>query len=157
MCRKASELKFRPLVNVVDSARAQAETGDRTQAMLYLRQIVATGQGPRLRPVIVGATEFARYRDDAEFKAMLSAIVPCRAEPYRQFDFWVGEWEVQDPAKNVVGRNKVTLEQEGCLILENWTWYVAAPGKVRQMAAQSTDGQKTWVTTWDSYYVRKGK
>lgn len=214
---KAVDLKFRPLVNMVNSARVQAAKGDRTQAMAHLQQVVATGQGARMRSMIVAASEFARYSDDAQFKSIVESIIPCRAEAYRQFDFWVGDWEVRDPVGRVVGRNKVTLEQDGCLVVENWvsgqggqtgssfnyydvrdrkwhqlyidnsgnagafpamsgelrdgrmvlmtdekvspvarwTWYVVEPGRVRQMAEQSSDGQKTWQTTWDSFYVRK--
>jgi tetratricopeptide (TPR) repeat protein len=39
--------------------------------------------------------------------------------------------------------------------LSRWTWYELSPGKVRQMAEQSTDGGKSWSTTWDSVYVKK--
>jgi hypothetical protein len=46
---------------------------------------------------------------------------PCDAAEYRQFDFWIGDWEVHDPAGNVVGANKVTREQDGCLLVEHWT------------------------------------
>ena len=38
--------------------------------------------------------------------------------------------------------------------LSRWTWYVISSGKVRQMAEQSTDGGKTWNTTWDSIYEK---
>jgi hypothetical protein len=51
---------------------------------------------------------------------------PCQAPEHRQFDFWVGDWEVHDPAGNVVGTNKVTREQDGCLLVEHW---VSAKGK----------------------------
>ena len=30
---------------------------------------------------------------------------PCSAPEYRQFDFWLGEWEVQNPQGQVVGKN----------------------------------------------------
>ncbi len=46
---------------------------------------------------------------------------PCDAAEYRQFDFWVGDWDVHDPAGNFVGTNKVTREQDGCLLVEHWT------------------------------------
>ena len=45
----------------------------------------------------------------------------CQAAEYRQFDFWIGDWEVQDLKGNVVGTNKVTREQDGCLLVEHWT------------------------------------
>jgi tetratricopeptide (TPR) repeat protein len=213
----ASDLNFRPLVNKVNVARAYAEKGDRDGAMKALGEVVASGQGGRVRPFILGSSEFARLRDDAQFKSILEAIAPCKSAEFRQFDFWVGDWEVQDPAGKVVGQNLVTLEQDGCLIIEHWkdasgvqtgtsfnyydirdkmwhqlyldnsgnagafpamagnliggkmmlltderntplyrwSWYTLAPDHVRQMAEQSSDGQKTWQIFWDSVYVRK--
>ena len=32
---------------------------------------------------------------------------PCKARPeYRQFDFWVGEWDVQNPQGQTAGTNR---------------------------------------------------
>jgi tetratricopeptide (TPR) repeat protein len=41
--------------------------------------------------------------------------------------------------------------------LARWTFYPLDAGgkKVRQWAEQSTDGGKTWTTTWDSVYVKQ--
>ena len=33
---------------------------------------------------------------------------PCNEARFRQFDFWVGEWEVKDASGKVVGHNSVT-------------------------------------------------
>jgi len=141
----------------------------------------------------------------------------CQSSEYRQFDFWLGDWDVHSPDGPSVGRNLVTSEQDGCLLIEHWTsstgeetgtsfnyydvrdkkwhqlyldnsgnagafpamagdlvgnkmilltddtksplsrwtWYVLEPGKVRQMAEQSTDGGKTWNIGWDSVYVKQ--
>ena len=51
---------------------------------------------------------------------------PTRAEA-RQFDFWIGDWEVtpwqQPPGANmrVLGTNRVEPLLEQCLLMENWT------------------------------------
>ena len=42
--------------------------------------------------------------------------------PYRDFDFWIGEWEVFDPESDrKLGDNRVTRRENGCLIVEEWT------------------------------------
>ena len=46
---------------------------------------------------------------------------PCEAEPYRAFDFWIGEWEVFATNGNKAGENSITVEEGGCLLLEKWT------------------------------------
>jgi hypothetical protein len=45
---------------------------------------------------------------------------PCAKAEHRQFDFWVGEWEVEDPKGNRVGENSITSVLGGCVIVENW-------------------------------------
>src|ERR1700693_1348918 len=40
---------------------------------------------------------------------------------YRQFDFWLGDWDVYSPDGPSVGANLVTSEQDGCLLIEHWT------------------------------------
>src|SRR5690606_37813489 len=44
----------------------------------------------------------------------------CAAPAYRVFDFWVGEWEVTSPDGRPAGRNQISIEQEGCLLVERW-------------------------------------
>lgn len=46
----------------------------------------------------------------------------CQSNPeYRQFDFWIGEWEVKNPQDQVAGNSKIELILGDCVILENWT------------------------------------
>lgn len=45
----------------------------------------------------------------------------CTSGAHRQFDFWVGDWEVTDSAGTTIyGTNNVKLEEGGCLVHENW-------------------------------------
>jgi hypothetical protein len=47
---------------------------------------------------------------------------PCIANPaYRQFDFWIGEWEAFDLKGNKAGDSKIEKILDNCVILENWT------------------------------------
>lgn len=47
---------------------------------------------------------------------------PCKTDPaYRQFDFWIGEWDVENPQGQVVGRSSIQLIEGDCVILENYT------------------------------------
>ena len=46
---------------------------------------------------------------------------PCSAAAYRQFDFWVGDWDVQTPKGTPAGENKVEKILEGCALRESWT------------------------------------
>lgn len=44
----------------------------------------------------------------------------CDAPEHRQFDFWVGEWDVFNPAGKHVGASSIRLILGGCVVLENW-------------------------------------
>jgi tetratricopeptide (TPR) repeat protein len=210
---------YAPLMNQVNVARAYAAQGNQAEATKELQQLAATGKASGLRGYIFSRPEFAALKDTPEYKNLVEALAPCRTAEFHHFDFWIGDWEVQNPAGQKVGDNLVTREQEGCLLVEHWksargmetgtsfnyydirdkkwhqlyianngnagafpamagelkdskmvlisdekespvfrwTWYVISPGKVRQMAEQSNDGQKTWQTVWDSVYVAKNK
>ena len=45
---------------------------------------------------------------------------PADPSPHRHFDFWIGDWDVLAPDGRRAGRNVVTLEQDGFLLVEHW-------------------------------------
>lgn len=50
------------------------------------------------------------------------ASQPCEGPEFKQFDFWVGDWEVASAAKGIHrGSSHVAKEMGGCVIWENWT------------------------------------
>lgn len=71
---------------------------------------------------------------------------PCSAPEYREFDFWLGDWDVRGPAGKVVGRNRITRLHDGCALLESWT---SANGKVTGTSFNIYDVEKKrWHQTW---------
>jgi tetratricopeptide (TPR) repeat protein len=118
----ALAIPYRPVLNRVNVARAYADAKDHAKAMAELQKVIDSGYGGQLRPVVISSPEFASWKDDAEFQKLVEKMAPCRSPEYRKFDFWVGDWDVHAPDDGPsVGRNLVTLEQEGCLIVEHWT------------------------------------
>ena len=69
----------------------------------------------------------------------------CDTEPYQQFDFWVGEWEVTTPDGTLAGQNSVTKAESGCLIIEQWT---GAQGGTGQSYNFYNPDTKTWRQLW---------
>jgi hypothetical protein len=55
----------------------------------------------------------------------VESIKSCTSPEYRQFDFWIGEWEVRDPAGQFVGTSSITREYNGCLLVEHWQGRIA--------------------------------
>lgn len=45
---------------------------------------------------------------------------PCSSPEHRQFDFWLGEWEVRGPAGKVAGTNRIARAFGGCVLHEQY-------------------------------------
>ena len=52
---------------------------------------------------------------------IVSAQRPCTKPVYRQFDFWIGEWEAFGLNGAKAGDSKISLMLDSCTILEEWT------------------------------------
>lgn len=49
-----------------------------------------------------------------------SAPPSCDSPMHRAFDFWIGEWNVYGPKGKLVGTNRITREQRGCVLHEHY-------------------------------------
>jgi len=66
------------------------------------------------------------------FAASLAAAQPppdCTGAEYRQFDFWIGSFEVRLPDGSVAGHNVIESALNGCLITEHWTGAGGSEGR----------------------------
>lgn len=83
--------------------------------------------------------------------AQTPAPQPCTEPEYRHFDFWLGEWKVTQVGGagdgQVAGRNAITSEEGGCLILEKWT---NAAGGTGQSYNFYDPGREEWRQIWVS-------
>jgi len=68
----------------------------------------------------------------------------CPGGAHRQFDFWVGKWNVTSQGKPA-GVNDVTLDEEGCLIHEHWKGAGGGTGQSFNFFDRA-DGQ--WHQVW---------
>lgn len=69
----------------------------------------------------------------------------CAKPENRQFDFWVGDWRVVDPAGKPQGTNLVTLIQNRCVLQEHWQGTDGSAGTSFNLYDRST---KRWHQTW---------
>jgi hypothetical protein len=70
---------------------------------------------------------------------------PCTAEEYRQFDFWIGSWEVTTPDGNVAGTNAIDSILNGCVLREQWR---GAGGMTGTSYNTYDPHAGTWHQTW---------
>lgn len=65
------------------------------------------------------------------FSKVVAQPSPCSSNPvYRQFDFWIGEWEAFGPLGKKTGDRKISSILDSYIILEEWTSTTAINGVV---------------------------
>ncbi len=72
---------------------------------------------------------------------------PCQSEPYRQFQFWLGEWTVMNKdSTTLLGHSKITSMLDSCAIFEDWT---SSSGTYRGNSINYYDRvSKKWHQKW---------
>ncbi len=106
-------------------ARAYAANKQKDKALEQLDSAIVHGYSNI--PELDTTTEYNSMRDDAKFKNLVlkatDKLYPCLHNAHaREFDFWIGDWDVYPTGGNqIVGSSKIEMEAGGCFILENWT------------------------------------
>lgn len=79
-------------------------------------------QGPALGVALRLRSEddFDPLRGTGRFADAEKRLTPCASDEYRQFDFWLGTWDVESPQGQALGRNTVESHLDGCLLTERW-------------------------------------
>jgi len=69
----------------------------------------------------------------------------CQSVEHRQFDFWLGVWDVYQPNGQKAGESRIESIGAGCALLENWEGRGGFSGKSLN-SYDRTD--KLWHQTW---------
>jgi hypothetical protein len=72
------------------------------------------------------------------------APTACGSAEHRQFDFWIGDWDVY-AGDQLAGTNTITSEHGGCVIAEHW---VGAKGLTGASFNVYDSATKRWHQTW---------
>ncbi len=127
------------------AARVYVTQGEESLALERLEAMAKAG-GPNHR-VILNTPEFSPLAARPRFQTVVDALRPCNTAEYRQFDFWLGEWQVKaSGAANATARNVIAASQDGCVITEQYT-----AGAFTGMSLNFYDAAaKKWHQTWMS-------
>ncbi len=147
---KASELGGNPAVPY-NLACAYARMRDNPKALEWLEKWIGSGSA---RPEAMESDpDLASLKNDPEFGKVLEkaqrAAKPCAYQPEaRQFDFWIGEWDVVTTQGNQqAGTSSVQLILGDCVLFENWTSRLGGSGKSFNIYNTVTGRwEQTWVT-----------
>jgi hypothetical protein len=89
-----------------------------------------------------------------------TASAPCSDPEHRQFDFWVGRWDVYGPKGGLAGHSLIEKLYGGCGIRENWlptgnpgggslNIYVPAEKRWEQFWIDAQGTRATFVGGWN--------
>lgn len=125
------------------AAQSDVALGERERALARIERVA--DEFPAQLGLLQQIGGVPKLDDDPRYVAALAkaeaARYPCRARPEsRQFDFWVGDWIVSNPAGQAVGRNSIRGDLAGCVLRESWT--------------DSAGGQGTSVNFYDPHSER---
>ncbi len=74
-----------------------------------------------------------------------ASAAPCDSPEFRQFDFWVGDWQVTRPDGTLAGTNDVRREYSGCVVHER---YSGSQGYSGESLNTFDAGRRLWHQTW---------
>jgi len=78
-------------------------------------------------------------------QAPAAPALPCAAPLHRQFDFWIGVWDVVGPAGKFAGTNRIEPADGGCVLTESWS---SAGGGYTGRSLNSVGSDGRWRQTW---------
>ncbi|HVT39766.1 MAG TPA: hypothetical protein VHE78_12015, partial [Gemmatimonadaceae bacterium] len=123
-----------------DAAIAELERAAAAQAQVAPAALAAD-------PHLASLTRHAKWQ--AVLEAFDAVVRPCMYDARaREFDFWVGDWDVRPTGTAPVGpaaRNTVTIDDNGCVVTEHW---VAPSGSEGQSFNLFDRSIGKWRQTW---------
>jgi tetratricopeptide (TPR) repeat protein len=128
-----------------------AQKGDKERALEHLQKALDNGYN---QPEQFDTdSHFAGLRNDPRFAKMRQQaehnLKPCASTPEnRQFDFWLGEWNVETTQGGVpAGQSKIALILGDCVVQENWQ------SDGNPYAGKSYNTYNTALKRWEQYWV----
>jgi hypothetical protein len=95
--------------------------------------------------------DLASLRHDARYATLIEKVrqnaKPCAySKEARQFDFWIGSWDVRTLAGDLAGSNDVRLGAGDCVLVENWKSMRGGTGQsLNFFDADAKKWRQTWV------------
>jgi len=130
-------------------ARIYSKMGDNQKSLEHLKAMVDAGFAQT--PMLKNAPELENVRGERHFAEIVAQADrnahPCDSDAhYREFDFWLGEWDVRPAgSEQLAGQSKIERILGNCVVLENWTGSAGGSGKSFNVYDATT---KRWEQIW---------
>lgn len=138
-----------PVLGALEAARESVRDGDTDAAIEILESLAANGF--TAVSAITGDEELSALEGNSQFddlvQQMSVAAYPCEHDArFREFDFWVGDWDVHVGNGAFAGRNTIESAQRGCVLIENWSSATGGSGMSINYLDEATG---EWVQVWN--------
>jgi len=140
-----------PRMGELGMAMVYGRKKDKEKAFEYLQK--AAAHGLNTPEQMENEEDLAELRSDARFAPLLEQArrnqKPCahKAEN-RQFDFWVGKWDVVTTTEEMpTGQSRVELILGDCVLQENWK------GDGTSYSGKSYNIYNSALNRWEQYWV----
>lgn len=129
-------------------ACAYARLNQKEKAIEWLEKAVNNNLSPFRN--IAADPDLNSLLPEPRFKELVATLDkkrrPCMySDRARQFDFWIGEWDVLNPLGQKAGTSVIQQFAEGCGVLENWTSTLGGNGKSINFYDPTTE---RWYQYW---------
>ncbi len=81
----------------------------------------------------------------------------CCTESHKEFDFWVGDWNVYDKSGKKVGENKIEKLENECIVSENWKGTTGSGRSYNYYNSADSTWNQVWISSSGNNLVLKGK
>lgn len=144
---KAVEIGNNPLV-MYNLACSYAQLSKTEESFKWLNKAVE--QGFNQVDQIKNDTDLTALHSDERFNTLVKKAdklaYPCNyLDEARQFDFWIGTWDVKTQQGFLAGTNTIERVISGCALIENWTSSLGGTGKSFNFYNSNT---KKWYQNW---------
>lgn len=138
-----------PAAVALEQAREYVQANDSDAAIRVLEGLAAGGftavaaiSSDPVLSTLAGIDAF-----DTLVGTMSAQAYPCEHDDsFREFDFWIGDWDVHVASGQLAGRNRITQEQRGCYLAESWTSATGGTGTSINFLDRAAG---EWVQIWN--------
>jgi hypothetical protein len=153
--RAMSNLAPEAMVHL-ERARNLLGVGRRDEALTELE--TADHLELRARRLLEEAADFDSLRGEPRFQRIYASVrrrvSPCEGMPAAaEFDFWLGSWEVRGPDGTLLGESRVSRDEGGCVIREEWLSNAGGSGTSMSVYLPSREQwRQVWVGSGGNHF-----
>jgi hypothetical protein len=147
---KASGFGLSPIQFGIEKARILVAGNDPAAATAELQNLFAAGftsVGVFTNDPLINSMEGRKDYDKLVSEMSVQAYPCAHQEGFRDFDFWIGEWDVHLANGTKAGSNEIKSIERGCALTEHWTSVNGGTG----MSINYLDkASGEWVQVWNA-------